>query len=317
MTKNKLLGLAGLIGSAFVGGAILPSVIRLGTALVHPFLLNWFRIFIGLVLILILFKGQYRLKLILNKKYLPLSLMLGLGLGLNTTMFSFGISHTTLIASQLIYVFTPIATSLMAYFLLKEKITSKKIIGMTMAFLGVLILLIFSRSVEEKLSLGTFYGNFIIFIGMFGYSSYLVFSKKLTSVFSIVEMVVITNLFVSILLLPFAGYAIYQQGWSQINLYSIFIMTIIALSALTFMALGQISIKYLSTANASLSSLISPEFAALAGIIFYGEKISLVLLISMLLSISGTILSVNSEKLSFFDKIKLFANKLKTKRIEL
>lgn len=311
MNKKKLIGLIALLGSAFVGGAILPSIIRLGTTLVHPFLLNWFRISIGFVIILILFKDQYRLKLIFNKKYLPLGLMLGIGLGINTTMFSFGVSHTTLIASQLIYVLTPIVASLMAYFLLKEKVTTKKIIGMMMAFAGVLILLVFSRSPEEKLSLGTFYGNFLIFIGMLGYSSYLVFSKKLTGVFSIIEMVLITNLFVSILLLPFAGYAVYQQGWSQINLYSVFIMLLIALSALCFMVLGQTAIKHLSTSNASLGSLLSPEFAALAGIIIYNEKLSFILLISMVLSISGTILSVTAEKITFLDRMKLTIDKLK------
>lgn len=311
MNKNKLFGLIGLVGAAFVGGAILPSIIRLGTTLVHPFLLNWFRIFIGFVLILILFKGQYRLKLIFDKKYLPLCLMLGLSLGLNTTMFSFGVSHTTLIASQLIYVFVPIATSLMAYFFLKEKVTAKKIIGMTLAFLGVLILLIFSRSPEEKLSLGTFYGNLLIFIGMFGYSSYLVFSKKLTGVFSIIEMVVLTGLFSSILLFPFACYAIYQQGWSQINFHSMFVMLLIALSASAFMLLNQTAIKHLSTSNASLGSLLSPEFAALAGIVIYDEKLSLILLISMVLSISGTMLSVMAEKITFLDRMKLAIDKLK------
>ncbi len=311
MNKNKLLGLIGLIGSAFVGGAILPSVIRLGATLMHPFLLNWSRIFIGFLLILILFRGKYRFKLILDKKHLLLSLMLGLGLSLNTTMFSFGVSRTTLIASQLIYVFTPIAASLMAFFLLKEKISLKKMLGMSIAFLGVLLLIIFSRSPEEKLSLGTFYGNSLIFVGMLGYSSYLVFSKKLSNIFTIIEMVVLTGLFSSILLFPFAGYAIYQQGWSQINLHSILVMFLIAISALTFMVLGQTAIKHLSTSNASLGTILSPEFAALAGIIVYNEKLSLILLISMILSIGGTMLSVTAEKVTFVDKIKSVINKLK------
>lgn len=312
MNKNKLLGLVGLVSSAFVGGAILPSLIRWGTELVHPFLLNWFRIFIGLIILLLIFKGKYNLKRIFDKKYLPFGLILGLGLGLNVTMFSFGISHTTLIASQLIYVLTPVVTSLMAFLLLKEKTTSKKISGMVLAFIGVLILIIFSRSPEEKLSLGTFYGNFLIFIGMFGYSTYLIFSKKLTSAFSIIEMIIISNIFLSVLLLPFAGYAIYQQGWSQINLQSMVPMTLMAIGALVFMALGQMSIKHLSASSASLSSLLSPEFAALAGIIIYNEKLSLILIISMILSIGGTILSIRSEKVTLLDRIKLSLSKLQT-----
>lgn len=311
MNKNKLLGLIGLLGSAFVGGAVMPSVIRLGTTLIHPFLLTWFRSFFSFVILFIFFKRQFRFKLILDKKHLSLNLLLGVGLGLNVVMFALGISRTTLIASQLIYVFTPVATSLLAYFLLKEKVTSKKVLGMLLASIGILILIIFSGSSEEKLSLGTFYGNFLIFVGMIGYSSYLISSKKLTSIFSIIEMILITNLSLSILLLPLAGYAIYTSGLYQINLHSMAIMTLIAVCALLFTALAQLSIKHLSASSASLSSLISPEFAAVAGIAIYNEKLSFILLISMILSIGGTLISVTAEKTTFLDKMKLAVSKLK------
>ncbi len=310
MSKNKFLGLVGLLGSAFIGGAFLPSLIRWGTELVHPFLLNWFRVFIGLPIMLLIFRGQYNLKLIFDRKNLLFVLPLALGLCLNVTMFSFGIQHTTLIASQLIYVATPVITSLLAYLLLKEKITSKKILGMSLALIGVLILIIFSRSPEERMSLGSFYGNFLIFIGMFGYSSYLIASKKLSAKLSVIEMIITTNLFMSLLLLPLASYSLYAHGLSQINLQSISILCLIGLVALIFTYFAQLAIKNLSVGNASLSSLLSPEFAALAGIVIYDEKLSLILLISMTLSIGGTILSIRSEKATLLDRIKLSLNKL-------
>lgn len=316
MNRNKLIGLLSLIGTAFVGGAILPSVIRLGTSLMHPFLLNFFRAFISLPILLLLFRGRYRLKLILDRKHLLVSFVLALGLVLNTTMFSFAVAHTTLIASQLIYVFTPIATSLIAYFVLREKIGSKKIIGMIMAFLGVLLLIVFSRSPAEKLSLGTFYGNSLIFIGMFGYSTYMVFSKKLSVTFSIIEMVILTGIFTSAILLLMGAWAIYQEGLIQINLQSITVVILLALSSITFMLLNQTTIKHLSASNASLSSLLSPEFAALAGIFIYNEKLSIILLVSMFLSVVGTFISVSAEKTTFLDRMKLAIEKLKTiKRI--
>lgn len=313
MLRNRLVGLLALLASSFVGGAILPSVIRYGATLIHPFLLNWFRISLGFLLLFLFFRKKVRFSLFFSKRNLIFSLLLGLGLGLNVTMFSFGVSHTTLIASQLIYVFVPIATGLLAYFLLKEKLNRKKIYGMLLAFSGVLLLLIFSRSPEERLSLGTFYGNFLIFVGMFGYSAYLVFSKKLTSTFSVLEMVMITNLSLTILLLPLAIYALGLQGFEQINPRSMWAMLMIALSALLFMGLSQASIKNLSTNTASMGSLLSPEFAALAGIIIYGEKLSVVLLISMILSISGTMLSVSAEKSTFLDRIKLVINRFRIK----
>lgn len=312
MNKNKLLGLIGLIGAAFVGGAFLPSLIRWGTSLVHPFLLNWFRVFIGVPIILILFRKKYSLTTIFAKKQFNLGLFLALGLCLNVTMFSFGIQHTTLIASQLIYVITPVVTGLLAYLLLKEKITSKKILGMSLALIGVLILIIFSRSPEERMSLGSFYGNSLIFIGMFGYSTYLIFSKKLSAKLSLIEMMITTNGLMSILLLPMAIYALYAQGLTQINLQSIAVMSLIGLIALLFTALVQLSIKCLSASTASLSSLLSPEFAALAGIIIYDEKLSLILLFSIILSIGGTILSIHAEKVTLLDRIKLGIKKIQT-----
>jgi threonine/homoserine efflux transporter RhtA len=88
-------------------------------------------------------------------------------------------------------------------------------------------------------------------------------------------------------------------------------MTLFSLSALASLALGQISLKNLSANSASLGTIISPEFAALTGIIFYDEKLSLILLLSMILSIGGTIISVSADKINFLDRIKIAINKLK------
>jgi drug/metabolite transporter (DMT)-like permease len=314
MNKNKFLGLTGLVSAAFIGGAVMPSVIRLGTSLMHPFLLNWLRVFLGLIVILIFFRKKYRAKLVFTKKNILFSLVLGIGLGLNVTMFSFGIQQTTLVASQLIYTLTPIVTGFLAYLLLKERVTLKKIGGMVLALTGVLILIFFSQSPDKSMSLGTLYGNLLLFIGMFGYSSYLVFSRKLTAVFSIIEMVLLTNLSLSIILLPLAIYGVYQQGIAQVNLRSLAAIILIMVSALIFMALSQLAIKHLSAGTASLGSLLSPEFAAFAGIAIYHEELSLILLISMILSIGGVFISITAEKTTFLDKIRITINKLRPDR---
>ncbi len=305
------MGLAGLVGAAFIGGGVMPSVIRLGTSLMHPFLLNWMRIFLGLILTLVIFKNKYRSKLIFRKKYLLLSLILGLGLGLNITMFSFGIQHTTLVASQLIYTITPIVTGIIAFLMLKEKISPTKTAGMIIALAGVLSLIIFSKSPEEIDSIGTFYGNLLVFVGMFGYSFYLTFSKKLSAKFSVIEMVILTNLSLTILLFPMAIFGAINQGFDQLSLSSLGVIFTIAASAIIFMILSQLAIKHLSATTASLGSLLSPEFAALTGIFIYHEKISFLLLLSMVLSISGVLISVTNEKNSLLGKIRITINKFR------
>jgi drug/metabolite transporter (DMT)-like permease len=175
---------------------------------------------------------------------------------------------------------------------------------MALALLGVLSLLVFSRNPDEALSLGTFAGNFIIFIGMLGYTVYMIFSKKLSGFYPVIQMVFITNLTASILLFPLALYGLSLGGVAQITFSSMGITIALALGALGFMSFSQLSIRHLSAHTASLSSLLSPEFAALAGIVVYGEKISAALLLSMILSISGTYISVSAEKNSFLARIK-------------
>lgn len=304
MAKNRMLGLFGLVGAAFIGGAFLPALIRFSTTLLHPFLVNWLRIALGLPLLLLILRGKQKPSFTNNKKHLLTALILGAGISLNMTMFAFGVTRTTLIASQLIYVLAPIAASILAYFLLKEQVNRRKIIGMVIAFLGVLSLLLFSRNPDETLALGTFTGNSIIFVGMLGYAVYMVFSKKLSAFYSIFEMILITNTSASVILLPFALYGLSITDLGQLQWQALGAILLLALGALIFTACSQLSIKHLSTHTASLGSLLSPEFAALAGIVFYGEQLSVTLLISMALSIGGIYLSVSAEKSSFLGRIK-------------
>ncbi len=305
MNKNKLLGLIGLIGAALIGGAILPALIRWSTTLIHPFVLNWIRVSFALPILYFLFKRKIVWRKLRQSKTLMLASLLALGLSINVTLFAFGIHQTTLIASQLIYVVVPIFASGLAQIFLQEKNNQKKFFGMGLALLGVLILIIFSKSPAERMSLGSFAGNLLIFLAMLGYTIYLTFSKKISQKLSLLEIIFITNLLMSIIFSPLAIWALEHATWQQLNLTSFIASSLVALAALFFTAFLQLAIKNLSVGSASLSSLLAPEFAALTGLIFYQEKFSLILIISLALSLFGIVLSIQAEKLTLLDRIKL------------
>jgi len=295
----------GLVGAAFLGGAIMPTLIRTGVNSIHPFLFNWLRAVLGLLISLLVFKKQYSLKKLINKKNIPLITAIGLGLGLNITLFSIAIPHTTLIASQLIYILVPVISSLLAFFIIKEKINYQKMAGMALSILGVSILIFFSTSPEERSSLGTFYGNFLIFLGVIGFSNYLTFSKKYNLKKSVVEMTILSSFSLSLFFLPLALYELASgSGFSNLDFQSSLATIMIAIVALAFTGLSQLSLKHLSTSTASLSLILNPEFAALTGIVIYHEKLSPILIISLVLAISGVIISTNFRHQSFTDKIK-------------
>jgi drug/metabolite transporter (DMT)-like permease len=311
MNKNRLLGVIGLFGTGLVGGAFLPSLIRAGTELFHPFVLNWLRVFLGLSLALILFRGKYNLRHLFHKKYLHLYVIMGLGISLNTSLFSFGLQYTTLVASQLIYVLVPVITSTLLFVFFKQHTDFKKIVGMGLALLGVSLLIIFSRSPEQRMSLGSFYGNILIAFAAISYSHYLIFSKKLSTVYSVVEMVIISNLLSSFILLPLAAFEAARHPITQVSPLAILLLLALAASGLLFFYFSQLSIKHLSAQSASLSSILTPQFAAMVGIIFYQEQLSLILLISIILSSSGIILSVKAEPVSFKERLQALISKVK------
>lgn len=311
MNKNRLLGVIGLFGTGLVGGAFLPTLIRTGTEIFHPFVLNWLRVFLGLSLALVIFRGKYDLRHLFHKKYLPFYLIMGLGITLNTTLFSFGVQHTTLVASQLIYVLVPVITSVLLFVFFRQKTDLKKIIGMGLALLGVGLLIIYSTSSAQRISFGSFYGNILILFAALAYSHYLIFSKKLSAVYSVVEMVIISNLLSTFILLPLAIFEVARHPIIAPNPFIIFLLLALAASGLLFFYFSQLSIKHLSAQNASLSSILIPQFAVIVGIIFYQERLSLVLLISIILSSSGIILSVKAEQASFKERLQGLISKVK------
>ncbi|MBU2543527.1 DMT family transporter [Patescibacteria group bacterium] len=306
MNKNKFLGLVGVLGAAFLGGAILPSLIRTGTAYLHPFIFNWLRVTTSTIILLILFGKKFHYTALLNQENLPLLIITGIGFGLNLTLFSVAINHTTLIASQLIFVMVPVATGFLAHLFVNEKITKQKIFGLLISLVGVLILVVASKSPQERSSLGSFYGNSLIFIGMLGYSAYLTFSKKYNINKSVVEMLILTNLALTIFCSPLALYALFFTSIHPYFSWPIFIsVTGIIITSMAFIGLSQLAIKKLPVSTAAFSSLLSPEFAAFAGIIFYHEKLSPILILSLVLAIYGVIISTNMKRKNTIDWLKI------------
>jgi drug/metabolite transporter (DMT)-like permease len=304
LSKDKMLGLAGLLGASFVSSAVMPSLIRVGVSTIHPFIFNWLRAFFSILIILPFYLQKHRFSDLISRKRWPLIAILGLGLGLNVTLFSFGLQRTTIIASQLIYVVTPIVVSLLAYFLIGEKITKQKAIGIALSLIGIFILMYYSYSPSERQSLGTAYGNFLILIGMFGYSCYMAFSKKFIKHISLLELVAITNFSLTLFLSPLLLYALSnQENLVGMSASSLLASVLIGACTVITISLIQLSVKHLTAATASLGTIIGPEFAALTGILFYDEKLSLVLITSLLLSVSGVLVSTTNGTRGLFDRL--------------
>lgn len=307
MNKDKLIGLVALLGVGLFGGAVSPSLVKIGLQDISPFLFNFLRAVIS-VLILLPVLYQQRAYFRQANVWL-LGVLAGLGLGSNVLLFAMGITKTTIVASQLIFSFLPVIVPVLAYLLIKEKYNSYKALGTLISFLGIVVLLINSTSASQTASLGTLGGNGYIFLGMLSYATYIAISKKYAPAFSPWFLSALSSLFMALFFVPFTLYELYSHTLVlPLSLTHPSVLAAIggAFSSVIFLWLLQVTISKLSSATVAMGGMISPQFGALAGVIIFQEKISLLLFVSMILVFSGVIFSILGEKQrSFWAKMKV------------
>jgi len=113
-----------------------------------------------------------------TKDYGRLFLCAVLGMGLNMLAFFKGLSLSTPINSAVLITITPIIVLVLSALLIKEKIGSRKILGILIGLAGALGLILFGaeiRSDAPNIPLGNFY----IFLNAIFYGSYLILAKIL------------------------------------------------------------------------------------------------------------------------------------------
>ncbi|HEX2711279.1 MAG TPA: DMT family transporter, partial [Candidatus Acidoferrales bacterium] len=124
-----------------------------------------------------------------------------LGVGVNQACFTIGLNYTTVGHSALIIGLNPILILLLARLQGLEALTAKKVAGMAMAFVGVVVL-----GSEHGFSLrsGTLSGDLITFTGTLGLALYTVLGKRVAAEYDSVSMNAFNYFVGGILLLPLA-----------------------------------------------------------------------------------------------------------------
>jgi len=112
--------------------------VKLGLREIPPFTFTFIRFFLALVFFIpLILKTKFKI----NKDSLPVFLVSLLST-LNIILFSFGIRLTSASLGQLIYALVPILSVIISHYLLKEKITWKKILGILLGFAGMGVIII-------------------------------------------------------------------------------------------------------------------------------------------------------------------------------
>jgi len=195
------------------------------------------------------------------------------GVAINQIFFFKGISLTSPMLGSVIMTSTPIFVLIVSYFLLKEKITWVKFVGIGLGASGA-ILLITSHGTDFSNS--SFTGNLFILVNAISYSIYLVIVKPLMLKYNAITVIKWVFLFGSFLVISFGYSGLTAANWTNFDL-GIWMSIAFIIIGSTFLAylLNLWSLKSVSPALVGYYIYLQPLFATLIAVIFRGDEITL------------------------------------------
>ena len=208
------------------------------------------------------------------------------GVVINQLMFFKGLSLTSEIHSAMIMIATPLIVLLMAWIILKDKITWIKSTGIVVGAIGVAMLI--SSGASDSGSPSSIAGDICITINATSYAIFLILAKPLMlkySPFTIARWIFTYGI---IFILPF--------GWNQVAAINWADMPSIALWSLAFVILGATVLAYLfnilglnygSPALVSIYIYTQPVIATIIAVVYGSDHLTIEKVISALLVFTG------------------------------
>jgi len=136
------------------------------------------------------------------------------GVVINMLAFFKGLSLTTPISASVMMLTSPILILILSAIILKEKITTIKVLGIVMGLAGAVILIIYGQSLESSPNAAL--GNFLIFINATSYSLYLIIVKRLTDKYNPLTFIKWLYLIGLFLVIPFGFLELQEIQWQSI-----------------------------------------------------------------------------------------------------
>jgi drug/metabolite transporter (DMT)-like permease len=187
----------------------------------------------------------------------------------------------------------PIATTVMAYFILGEKMSPVRWLSFALAVAGVVECSGVDWKELNLTSQGYLLGNALIFISVCGSAFYNVYSKKLLERFTPLQVLLYSYYFVIAFLLPITLYA--EPGaFHQIPYYTVKTWVGIALLAVFQYCLSMVIfltvLTRLDATQASLSNYMIPFFGLVIAAVVLHERLTLPMIFGGVLVLLSTLL---------------------------
>jgi len=250
---------------------------------------------VGAIILFWILKSYVKEKV--DKKDFPLLVLGGLlGTATNQLFFFHGLNLTSPVDASIIITAIPVLVLIFSAFILKERITKNKLIGIIIGAIGAILLVWYGQSSGGTSSL---LGNIFVLINSISYALYLVLIKPLLKKYSPITVISWVFLFGFIFVFPIGIQDVLTTNFEAftIHTYVTIAFVIIGTTFLAYLfniyALSKVSPSVNSSyiyLQPAISFIMVSIYAFVLGHEEYAQDINLVKIVSCLLVIIGVYL---------------------------
>jgi drug/metabolite transporter (DMT)-like permease len=211
------------------------------------------------------------------------------GVGINQLFFFEGLNLTTPINAAIVMTTNPILVMLLSFIIVKEAISFRKILGITLGFVGASTLILSDGAIDLSSNNST--GNLFVFINATSYGLYLVIVKPLLNKYHPLTVLFYVFAFGFLFVLPF-GYddlTIVKWGTIPVNIYLEIIFVVVCTTFIAYL-LNSSALKTLTASTVSIYIYLQPILASLFAIFLGADFLDEKKIIASVLIFSGVYL---------------------------
>ena len=221
-----------------------------------------------------------------RKDLLRLAVCALFGVAINQVLFFEGLNLTTPINAAIIMVTIPIMVLVFAYFILGDKITRNKSIGILFGFAGAVYLILQGGNISIKAD--TTLGNLLTFLNASSYALFLVLVKPLMKKYSALTIMKWVFTFGFIYIIPFSLHLVIDSDFNAIptNIWLSIIYVVIFTTVLAYF-LNNFSLKTITPTMNSAYIYLQPLLATVVALLASKDTLTYVEILASIFIFTG------------------------------
>lgn len=212
------------------------------------------------------------------------------GVAANQMLFFLGLNLTMPIHASLVMMATPLLITVIAMFVLKERIGNNKIAGLVLGISGAILLMSAGKELSST-GTNTALGDLLVFLNAASYAIYLVIIKPMMQRYRPIIVVRWVFLFGFAFVIPFGWQQFMDIEWQVFTLpdYTALIFTVLCTTVLAYLW-NIYALSHLNASTAGAYIYLQPFFAGIISVIFMGEDVTATKIFAAVLIFAGVYL---------------------------